>query len=139
MLTIAFTLAGAAMLGYWFFLRNKVKATSNWPATRGRITSSKLESRKDVDGDVSEILYVTYDYAVAGDTLRGDRISFSGSGSGRSKQKLARYPTGAEVDVFYDPQKPASAVLERKLPGNVVMLPIAGACFIVVGILVRGA
>ena len=60
-------------------------------------------------------------------------MSFSGSGSGSSKAKLARYPAGAEVDVFYDPQSPTSAVLECKLPGSVMVLPIVGSFFVVIG------
>lgn len=136
MLGPAFILVGIAMLGYWLLLRNKAKATGQWPSTRGRVVASDIVRSEDSDGEVQEDLRVAYDYAVAGATLRGNRVSLQGSGSGSSKAKLARYPAGAEVDVFYDPQNSASAVLERKLPGNFIVLPIAGTAFCIAGVLV---
>ena len=124
------------MFAGWFFLRKKAKAAGQWPSTRGRVVASDIHRYRDTDGDSREDVRVAYDYAVAGATLRGDRISMSGSGSGTAKAKLARYQPGTEVDVFYDPHNPASAVLERKLPGNVLVLLIVGTVFLILGALV---
>ena len=33
----------------------------------------------------------------------------------------ARYPVGAHVQVFYDPQKPSEAFLEKKAHGQILM------------------
>jgi hypothetical protein len=128
-----FVAVGILMLGIWLVLRKKSSAAAQWPKTRGRILSSAIQRDRDSDGEYQDVLRLTYEYAVAGGMLRGDRVSISGSGSGSSKAKLARYPAGEEVDVFYDPKKPTSAVLECKLPGSVIVLPIVGAFFVVIG------
>jgi hypothetical protein len=41
-----------------------------------------------------------------------------GSGAGKV---VARYPAGAQVMVFYNPQNPSDAVLERKAPAQWIM------------------
>jgi hypothetical protein len=128
-----FILVGLALFAGWYLLRKKAKATSQWPSTRGRVVASDINRYRDTDGEYQEDVRVTYNYAVAGTTLRGNRISTSGSGSGTAKAKLARYKPGTEVDVFYDPLNPVAAVLERKLPGNVLVLPIVGTVFLIVG------
>lgn len=129
-----FILAGLALFGGWYFLRKKAQATNQWPSVRGRVIASDINRYRDTDGEYREDVRVAYNYVVGGATLRGNRIGMSGSGSGTSKAKLARYRPGAEVDVFYDPANPAAAVLERKLPGNVLVLPIVGTVFLIVGV-----
>ena len=130
-----FIVLGVGMFAIWYFLRNKAKATGQWPSTRGRVVAADVYRRPDTEnGSGTEDVRVAYDYEVAGATLRGNRISVGGSGSGTTKAKLARYQPGTEVDVFYNPQKPASAVLERKLPGNLILFPIVGTVFFIVGV-----
>jgi hypothetical protein len=135
MLGSGFILVGAAMFAIWLFLRKKAKATGQWPSTRGRVVASDVYLNRSTEGPGMEEVRVTYDYAVAGATLRGNRISMGGSGSGGIKAQFARYQAGAEVDVFYDPNKPASAVLERNLPGKLIVLPIVGTAFLIAGAL----
>ncbi len=38
---------------------------------------------------------------------------------------MARYPAGAQVMVFYDPQKPSDAVLERNMPAHIKWMWVA--------------
>jgi hypothetical protein len=50
-------------------------------------------------------------------------MGVSGSGAHRSVQKIVdQYPVGRQVPVFYDPQAPATAVLERGLNGTELFL-----------------
>jgi len=132
MLGPIFVIVGLGMFVIWLLLRKKANAANAWPSTPGKIVASQIQRSRDTDGEYAEVLVVAYDYNVGG-ALRGTRVSFSGSGSGSSKQKLARYPAGKEVEVFYDPKNPSSAVLERKLPGSVLVLPIVGTFFVVMG------
>ena len=53
---------------------------------------------------------VTYNYLVNGQTLQCNRVRFSPV---RGKKILAKYPTGSAVEVFFDPQHPSTAVLEK--------------------------
>ena len=134
MLKASFFLVGLAMVAFWFVMRKKAQATSHWPSTPGRVITSDVYVYRDADMNQNETVRVAYDYAVAGATLRGTRISLTGSGSGSTKVKLARYRPGAAVNVFYDPHNPSSAVLECKLPGNMVVLPIMGTFFFGAGV-----
>ena len=133
MLATALILAGAAMFAVWFFLRKKAQATSRWPSTPGRVIASDVYVHNCGENGTVDEVRVTYDYAVAGVTLRGNRISIGGQGSGSTKARLARYHPGAVVNVFYDPHKPASAVLESKLPGKFIMFPIMGVFLVILG------
>src|SRR5579863_9857920 len=87
MLKAAFFLVGLVMLAIWFVMRKKAQATSRWPSTPGRVITSDVFVYRDTEMNVSETVRVAYDYAVAGATLRGNRISLTGSGSGSTKVK----------------------------------------------------
>ncbi len=139
MLKAAFFVVGLAMVAFWFFMRKKAQATSRWPSTPGCVVTADVYVYRDKDMNQSETVRVTYDYSVAGAALRGTRISLTGSGSGSTKVKLARYRPGAAVNVFYDPHNPSSAVLECKLPGNMVVLPIVGTFFFATGVFMAWA
>jgi hypothetical protein len=105
-----------------------------WPSSRGRVISSDLNRRQDSDGNQSEEAHVVYEYLVGGTTLQGKRVAFGGSGAGGARKTVKRYPAGATVDVYYDPAKPASAVLERSAAGGTFVLALVGGVFAVIGI-----
>jgi hypothetical protein len=64
------------------------------------------------DRGKSRSAVIEYRYTVEGRTYRGGLLSF-GKGLFESESTtLARYPQGAQVDVFYDPKDPALAVLD---------------------------
>ncbi|HYL73423.1 MAG TPA: DUF3592 domain-containing protein [Bryobacteraceae bacterium] len=129
-----FILVGLLLLGVWFMLRKKAQASLQWPSSRGRVISSDINRRQDNDGDWIEEARVVYEYMVGGASLQGHRIAFGGSGAGGARKSVERYPTGANVDVYYDPAKPASAVLERSAGGATFVLPLVGGVFAIVGI-----
>jgi hypothetical protein len=94
-------------------------ATRGWPAAAGRITHSGVGRELTTDGEGgSHELFdaeVRYMYEVDGATLRGEMIHANREpfASRRRAEGLARrYPEGAEVRVFYDPDDPSRAVLE---------------------------
>jgi hypothetical protein len=53
---------------------------------------------------------VTYSYAVNGQAFQGSNVRVMAS---KSKKVLAKYPKGSVVQVFFDPHKPSTALLER--------------------------
>ena len=91
---IAFVLfiLNAIFLTIIFFMRRKMAVVSQWPSTMGTVTASRIEQRSS-----SEV---------------------GGSGAGNV---VERYPPGAQVMVFYNPQNPADAVLETKAPAQWLM------------------
>jgi len=127
-------LVGLLLCGVWFMLRKKAQASLQWPSSRGRVISSALNRRQDSDGNQSEEALVVYEYLVGGATFQGKRIAFGGSGAGGARKSVQRYPAGATVAVYYDPAKPASAVLERSAGGGMFVLPLVGGVFAIIGV-----
>jgi len=66
---------------------------------------------------------VTYSYVVNGQALQCSRVGYSSSAK---ESLLARNPKGNPVQVFYDPQHPSTAVLEKGGSRTVMMVVGAG-------------
>ena len=122
---IAFVLfiLNVVFLGVIFFMRRKMAAVSQWPSTMGTVIASYLERRRSSsDSGSTNYPVVQYSYQVSGQAYQGAKIApgpeVGGSGAGKV---VARYPAGAQVMVFYNPQDPADAVLERKAPAQWLM------------------
>jgi hypothetical protein len=74
---------------------------------------------QDTTGEITTFTpVVTYTYVVNGQTLQCDRVGFSPT---RNKKILAKYPKGNPVQVFFDPQHPSTAVLEKGGSTRVMM------------------
>lgn len=109
-------LVDGILLGLIFFTRRKVAQASNWPSTMGMVTSSMVERRSSSDG-YSYYPVVNYSYQVMGQPFQGSRIVPGPVVGGSGAQKVvARYPAGAQVMVYYDPDNPSDSVLERGMP-----------------------
>jgi hypothetical protein len=98
--------------GIFHWLR-KAYVTSRWPTVPGKVTSS---------WEVLNGERVKYDYAVNGKRYVGHQVSWGprGGTAEPTYQELAeKYPPGREVTVYYDPKRPATAVLEPRNMRNV--------------------
>jgi hypothetical protein len=88
----------------------------------GTISTSYLERRSSSDGGSTNYPVVQYSYQVGGQTYQGMKLApgpdVGGTGAGKV---VARYPAGAQVMVFYNPQNPSDAVLETKAPAQWIM------------------
>jgi hypothetical protein len=96
----------------------------SWPVTPGRVTQSDMivrdTSYRGVKGHSYEPV-VAYNYSVAGRVYTSKQvksINLMFGDPGGSESRLAQYPVGKEIDVYYNPAKPADAVLEQ---GTVVI------------------
>ena len=116
-------LVGISLLIY-FRTKKRVGESQSWSVVRGYITESYVgyEFKTDID-DRSHRVYhpeLRYTYQVLGREYIGDKILFRQKatyGARKKAQKfLVRYPVGQEVAVYYDPNNPADAVLDRKMP-----------------------
>ncbi len=92
-------------------------ASSGWPKATGSVTSSEVVSTTQHRNGHSETVYlpsINYTYSVNGVELRGDKISFRTRFEGETLAQItvARYPIGSNVAVSYDPDDPATSVLE---------------------------
>lgn len=112
----------AVFLGVIFFMRRKMAAVSQWPSTMGAVNASYLERRSSSEGGSTNYPVVQYSYQIGGQTYQSTKLApgpeVGGTGAGKV---VARYPEGAQVMVFYNPQNPSDAVLERKAPAQWLM------------------
>jgi hypothetical protein len=105
--------------------RKKAEESQAWPNTTGSITLSEVKRivNRDDDGNESYafIPSVEFSYSVAGQSYSGKRLAFGGSIAQKDpaavQKGLERYPVGAQVTVYYNPEKPSEAVLERQAGG----------------------
>ena len=130
---------GIFMLVKYFQDKKKSEESQAWSATSGQITESYVrESQsRDSEGYTSTSYYseVRYLYQVMGVEYNGDKVAFGGSVGGSRKkasERIAQYPVGKTVTVYYDPNNHEDAVLERRI-GSKGML-IIGIIFTLIGV-----
>ncbi len=117
-----FLILNVIFLGIIFFMRRRMAAVSKWPSTMGTVNNSYLERRRSSDSGSTDYPVVHYSYQVGGQPYQGMKIApgpdVGGTGAGKV---VTRYPVGAQVMVFYNPQNPSDAVLETKAPAQWIM------------------
>jgi hypothetical protein len=124
----------------FFSLRSKKKAedSQGWPSTNGTIVSAEVKRsvNRDEDGHESYAYYpaVEYTYQCAGQTFTGKRLSFGGLVAQKNpaavQTALQKYPAGGAVTVYYNPDNPSEAVLERQAGGVKWALVIGIICLV---------
>ena len=82
-----------------------------WPHTRGTVLSATVQVGSNTRSR-HEAPLVVYAYQVNGQMFQGHRVRTNGT-TDNASETLARYPAGASVIVYYDPDDPANSALER--------------------------
>lgn len=131
-----------AAIGLYLVLRSRrmgtsFKASLNWPSAPGKIVSNEIIARSEFaePGERAIVRFtptVIYEYAVGGSPLTGSTIRVAKPTvlSRESAQSILNpYYPGASVSVFYDPQAPATSVLERAKPKGRIFMTLAGLVF----------
>jgi Protein of unknown function (DUF3592) len=108
------------------FLRDTIseaKESETWPSVPGVITDSEITSYVRTNNGKSQTMYsaeVKAVYEVDGKQYSTSMINLAGSSSTSVRSsvqtKVQKYPKGAAVVVFYDPEYPDRAVLEPGMP-----------------------
>ena len=137
---IALSATGFVALWGGFELRDRARGMAAWPSVRGRVTGGAVVANSTFD-DGSPAYYpvISYQYEVAGKEYQGKRrtlvnVGVGGVLRGAAQQVVARYPVGSEVTVFYDPEDPGEAVLERTSPvAGPILLFALGAALVAAG------
>jgi len=119
--------------------RKKADASQNWPSVPGTITTAEVKKSISHDDDNNEIInyypFVEYTYQVAGRQFSAKRLSFGALVAPKNpavvQEKLQKYPVGGQVAVFYDPQNPSDAVLERQAGGFKMGMIIGIICLVI--------
>lgn len=97
--------------------------SKSWSSTTGRVLSATVAARRNPGRNgVSYYPVVVYEYNIDGQHYTGNRLGFgSPVGVGIQAvvaQGLGKYPVGSNLPVYYNPNNPADAVLERRTMGN---------------------
>jgi hypothetical protein len=107
-------------------LRRQMKASSAWIKSEGNIIASEakipLSHTSDDQDDVDA--FIRYRFVVGGQTHESGRIKFGGQpmmSRALADALVAKYPVGASVVVYYDPQNPENAVLEPRKRDNLIV------------------
>lgn len=124
-ITVCTILPFLAIAGFLIFNARRTtaqaQASQSWPSVMGTVASSSVEvsTSSDSEGGTSTSYYpaVTYAYDVLGHRYSSDRVAFGfrvGSGNRAQAQAVAdRYIAGNQIRVYYNPNNPGEAVLER--------------------------
>ncbi len=101
-----------------YFMHRKAKVAGGWGSVTGTVLASGLERRRSSNNSGSvNYPVVLYSYRVMGQDYQSNVIApgLQVGGSGAPKV-VERYPIGSQVTVYYNPQNPGEAVLEKKAP-----------------------
>lgn len=97
-----------------------------WPWVEGKILESSREMRtRSNAGRMRRMEYarVVYEYRVDGQVYRSSRLYFGPEVGGTlASRKALKYPVGETVKVYYKPENPSEAVLERNAPALLFLL-----------------
>lgn len=107
--------------------------------TEGTVTASRVETSQDSDGDTVRTPVVEYSYTVAGRPYQSKRYTcmvgnFSSGSRGYAEAVVTKHPAGARITVYYDPQHPEAAVVDRSLPDMLLFLTLFLQPFVLVGL-----
>jgi Protein of unknown function (DUF3592) len=104
----------------------EVRRARSWRAAEGKIIASRSAvrshsvpgpGRSATTSELRNFADVKYAFKVGDVSHKGTRISIGEDlGNTDVAEKLARYPVGAHVTVYYNPKDPTESVLERDPP-----------------------
>jgi len=114
-LRLAFSAVAVGLVLFGLFALRETSRSRGWLETDGRVVSSTVHEFAGKVGTTYRPM-VIYSYAVGAVRFMSSRVAFHAVNSADREdaaRAAARYPAGATVPVFYDPQDPEQAVLER--------------------------
>jgi hypothetical protein len=115
----------------------EARVTWTWPSTEGIVRGTEVLETSGFGTKGGSVFQpvITYEYSVGGVSHTGKRIKLVdiSSSSRYAHRVVARYPVGTGVTVYYDPDSPQDAVLQRGNDGNTLGVPAVGIFFVLVG------
>lgn len=93
---------------------DQLDAQERFEPTPATVIESRIDANSDGDG-TSYLPFVRYRYEFSGEEFVGERYSFSDWGlpSERvAKETVARFPAGAEITAYVDPNQPGRSILD---------------------------
>ena len=114
-----FSIIGLAIILQQQFLKRKARTSQAWPTVDGTIRKSEVIRRASHNQGRTYRPEVAYEYTVKARRYKGKNVCLSydvGTGDRvRAEKRCAQYPVGRTVSVYYNPNNPADACLERRV------------------------
>lgn len=135
-ISLIFLAVGGGLLFYGVRLWQNARVSTNWPTVQGQVVSSSVRVDTDDEG-TSYFADVLFTYVVNDHRYESDRVTFGQFGNGnrsRAQGIVDRYPVGGVVPVYYQPEKPETAVLEPGVTAGPYFILGMGVCFSMVPI-----
>ena len=106
-----------------------------WPRVTGRITSARavivaVPAYRGLSALTPDIRYV---YGVNGRTYEGNTVTYGSFSRPLTEDMLSDFPTGATVNVSYDPSTPSHAVLRPGVDSAEIILAAIGLAVLTYG------
>lgn len=138
-LGLLFTIFGGVTFFLWGLPPLQYSNTSkNWPSVTGTVTQSEISTWRK-DGKTHYQPKIVYTYIVDDKTYTSSKITVGDSpfdtNISPAKDIQQEYPVGKIVDVFYDPEAPASAALKPGIQNSDLAVAGITGIFLVIGIL----
>ena len=94
-------------------------AANDYPSVPGKVIDSRVETHSDSEGGTSHKAKVRYAYTVNDQPYEGDRVRYGMHTGGKkaSRSFVQKHAPGTPVTVYYNPAKPAEAILEPGVSG----------------------
>jgi len=141
---LAAVVCGIGYIGWVFYKQLLVSKSQHWPAVDGTIINASLgkQSSQTGPGRTTNRTYaarINYRYMVGSRVYSNNIICIGGelnsSFKGRAEERLAKFPEGTTVPVYYDPANPARSCLERR--GEIALFGYAiGSAITLFGLLI---
>ncbi len=105
---------------------------NDWPKVRGTIIYSQM-----VGPTGHAKAKIRYNYIVGGHTYEGQYVSFADLFHIQMygiKSIVARYPKGTRLWVYFDPENPKRAILEKDIRPELYWTPIGAFILLILGV-----
>lgn len=146
-----FPFLGLAVMIFGVYLAISSSKSKRWPTAPGHVTGSGIvrqsssSSRSTGSGPITNnYTYkaeIVYKYDVEGETYVNNQVrmsDISSSNQRAAETTKARYPVGAEVTVYYDPNNTERSVLEPGGSGGAWLPILVGAGFVIISLIIMG-
>lgn len=124
--------------------KKKTGASQNWPGIPGMVYVSEVRESASTDDDghtrIAYYPHIEYSYSIIGQTYTSKQIAFGGvqgfNNPGQAQTTVGKYKVNSPVQVFYNPENPAEAVLERVAGGGAKTAQVIGIILLVISVMI---
>ena len=145
-ITVCLVLAGCFMVLVGGANAYEAYSSQFWPTTTGEIIRSSVDTYRDVYGNRTYRSRIKYGYAVnqlenAGAYFTSERVGIDPfppfDSRANAEARLVRYAKGQIVDVYYNPNRPQTSMLEPGFSLSKLIYPGAGFLVLAVAFSLR--